>query len=203
MNGTDERNETGSGSGVEGDHAIPSKGDNIDVVFPVQPEGADSEISRLKSELEETKNRLLRIAADFDNYKKRAEKERIEFQQFAGEKILKDVLSVLDNLERAVSALETKNDLAGLKEGLRMIISQFSQVLIKHGVEPVSSFGSQFDPSCHEALHQVESDEHPSGQIIEEYQKGYLYNKRLLRPALVVVARQPENTSPEIEIVDE
>lgn len=203
MNNSEERNETDSRKGMASGQTDLPKGDNIDVVFSAQAEEADNETSRLKVELEETKNRLLRIAADFDNYKKRVEKERLEFQQFAGEKILKDLLSVLDNLERALNALETKNDLVGLKEGLKMIIAQFSQVLMKHGVEPISSCGSQFDPTCHEALHQVESEEYPNGQIIEEYQKGYLYNKRLLRPALVVVARSPEKTSPEIEIVDE
>ncbi len=155
-------------------------------------------IEELKKKLEETEKeakdhyeRLLRVAADFENYKKRAAKEKEEWVKFANEDLLKAVLPFIDNLERAVNHAEKVKDTGVMIEGVRLTLQQLLQILNKFGVSPIESIGKPFDPTFHEAMLMVETDQHQPNQVVEEFQKGYLLNDRLLRPATVSVSKPP------------
>ena len=137
--------------------------------------------------LKETHDRLLRTAAEFDNFKKRAVKEKEDVQRFGIERLLKDFLPVMDNLERALDHAE-QHDLAQVIEGVRLVQKLFETTLAKHGVVGFSALGKSFDPGVHEALMQQESDE-AAGTVVSEMAKGYKLNDRLVRPAAVVVAK--------------
>jgi molecular chaperone GrpE len=155
-------------------------------------------IEELKKKLEETEKeakdhyeRLLRVAADFENYKKRAAKEKEEWVKFANEDLLKGILPFIDNLERAVNHAEKVKDTGVMIEGVRLTLQQLLQILNKFGVSPIESIGKPFDPTFHEAMLMVETDQHQPNQVVEEFQKGYLLNDRLLRPATVSVSKPP------------
>ncbi len=134
----------------------------------------------------ENHERYLRALADFDNYKKRAMKDRSELLKYQGESVIVDLLEVADNLERAVSNEE--RDLNKLKEGLLMIEKQFIEVLSKAGVRGKSAIGQDFNPEMHQALSQVPSNDHKPGTIISELKKAYYYKDKLIRVGQVVVA---------------
>jgi len=137
--------------------------------------------------LKETHERLLRTAAEFDNFRKRAAKEKDDVQRFGSERLLKDFLPVLDNLERALDHAE-QHEPRQVIEGVKLVQKLFETTLAKHGVVGFSAVGKPFDPAVHEALMQQESDE-PAGTVVSEMAKGYKLNDRLVRPAAVVVAK--------------
>ncbi|RMG86275.1 MAG: nucleotide exchange factor GrpE [Candidatus Dadabacteria bacterium] len=151
-------------------------------------EGEDR-LAQVTAELEDTKKKLLYLAAEFENYKKRTERRVQEAAEFGCEALLKDLLPVLDNLERAVEHAEQAGaeGFEGLLEGLGHVIQQFHDVLGRHGVEPVPGQGEAFDPYVHEAMAQVEGEEH--GKVHQVFEKGYRLKGRLLRPAKVVVTK--------------
>lgn len=136
-------------------------------------------------------DRLLRLQADFDNYKKRLEKERIEFIKFANEEILSEILKIMDDFERAVEAGKTKHDFETLYKGIEMIHKDFKEFLKQKGIREINVSGKRFNPNEHEAMMQEETDKHPEDHIIEEFQKGYTFNGRVIRPAKVKVAKKP------------
>lgn len=141
----------------------------------------------LNRELSETKDRLLRLAADFDNYKKTSQREQLNTIKFANENLIANLLPIIDNLEQAVAAqVGEKNNVV---LGVEMVLKQFKDLLEKLGVEVFSAQGQMFDPARHEALGQKEDDSVPEGFVLMEYQKGYLLHQRLLRPARVMVAK--------------
>ncbi|HKC61782.1 MAG TPA: nucleotide exchange factor GrpE [Myxococcales bacterium] len=144
--------------------------------------------------LKDTHERLLRIAAEFDNFKKRAAKEREDAQKFGIERLLKDFLPVADNLERALDHAE-EHDLRQVIEGVKLVQKLLENTLSKHGVTGFSALGQPFDPTLHEALMQQESDA-PPGTVVSEMSRGYKLNERLVRPAAVVVARPRSGGSP-------
>lgn len=152
------------------------------------------EISKTEYELllnakTEAEKKLLYVAADFDNCKKRIYKDFDERSKFANEKILLDLLPVIDNLILALehSKNTEKTNMDKFYSGITMIIDQFNSVLSKHGVEKVTALGEKFDPNYHEALDQRESDHHKAGEVIEEYQRGYTLNGKLFRCSKVCV----------------
>lgn len=147
--------------------------------------------------LKDTHERLLRSAAEFDNFKKRALKEKEDTQKFGSERLLKDFLPVMDNLERALDHAE-QHDLKQVIEGVRLVQKLFESTLAKHGVIGFSAVGKPFDPGFHEALMQQESDQ-PPNTVISEMARGYKLHDRLVRPAAVVVAkaRAPAGPAPE------
>lgn len=162
-------------------------------------EDKDKEIEDLKKRLEEKEkeakehyDRLLRTAADLENYKKRAVKEKEELTKFANEDLLKAILPFVDNLERAINHAEKVADTGVMIEGVRLTLQQILQTLNRFGLVPFESVGKAFDPARHEAMLVVESDQHEPNQVVEEFQKGYLLNDRLLRPATVSVSKLPE-----------
>ncbi|MGZ3515023.1 MAG: nucleotide exchange factor GrpE [Thermodesulfobacteriota bacterium] len=159
----------------------------------------EKEIDELKKKLEEKEkeikehhDRLLRLAADFENYKKRTAKEKEEWTKFANEDLIRAILPFIDNLERAVNHAQKVSDVGVLIEGVRLTLQQLFQALNKFGLSTFESVGKPFDPTVHEAMLVVETDQHEPNQVVEEFQKGYLLNDRLLRPATVSVSKAPE-----------
>lgn len=154
------------------------------------------EISKLfeekTKELEELKDRYLRVCAEFDNYRKRTAREIKEIRETATEHLIKDLLPVLDNFERALQHIPDPED--AFASGIRMVFSQLKDALVARGLLPIEAIGQPFDPNVHEALAQIESEQ-PEGTVVQEYQKGYLLGKRVLRPAKVVVSKLPEQTA--------
>jgi molecular chaperone GrpE len=148
-----------------------------------------------EEEAKETYDRLLRVSADFENYKKRSTREMEEFRKYANQSLLKEMLSVVDNLELAInSSNEGKKADKTLIEGLNLTLNEILRVFEKFDVKPIEAQGTTFDPAYHEAVMREETDDYPENTVISEFQKGYLIHDRLLRPAMVVVAA-PKTTT--------
>jgi molecular chaperone GrpE len=156
-------------------------------VLQAQLEESFKRARETSDRLKDTHDRLLRTAAEFDNFKKRALKEKEDVQRFGIERLLKDFLPVMDNLERALDHAE-QHDPRQVIEGVRLVQKLFETTLAKHGVVGFSAVGKPFDPGLHEALMQQESDD-AAGTVVSEMARGYKLNDRLVRPAAVVVAK--------------
>jgi molecular chaperone GrpE len=150
------------------------------------------------NELTETRSRLAYLAAEFDNYRKRAAREKEALVAYGNERILRAILPFLDNLERAMALAATSGTAEGLLSGVRLTYDQFLAELRKFGLEQISAEGEMFDPTRHEAIAQVPWKEKPEGTVLAAACKGYLLNGRLLRPAQVTVAQAP-GTEPDPE----
>jgi len=179
--------------------SIETVGQELHYHIQEEREEKEKEIEELKKKLEEKEkelkgdhDRLLRLAADFDNYKKRAAKEKEDWTKFSNEDLIRAILPFIDNLERAVNHAEKVADAGVLIEGVRLTIQQLLQVLNRFGLSSFESVGKPFDPAVHEAMLVVETDEHEPNQVVEEFQKGYLLNDRLLRAATVSVSKPPQ-----------
>lgn len=146
-----------------------------------------------KAEVAKLRDQLLRTAADFDNFRKRSRRELADMEKRAREDLIKDLLPVFDNLERATAHAETATDVKALSDGIGLVMRQFLDTLSKIGVERITAQGQMFDPAFHEAVQQVETTEHPPGTVIHEVQAGYKQGDKLVRPAVVVVAKAPPN----------
>jgi molecular chaperone GrpE len=161
----------------------------------VPPEGAQATeapaVDPRAEELARVREQLQRTAADFDNYRKRARREVEDAQRRGGEEMLKELLPVFDNLERAGQHAGTATDVKAVADGVRMVLKQFVDTLGRAGIRRVPAVGAPFDPSFHEAIQQVESAEHPAGTIVAEVQPGYAFGEKLVRAAMVVVAKPP------------
>ena len=154
-------------------------------------EGRETEdpLETAKREAAENYDRLLRASAEFDNYKKRTAKEMSDLRKYATEALCKDLLNILDNLERAVESANAETQgKEGVLEGVELTIREMLKVLEKNEVRPIDPMGQPFDPTYHQALMQQESDEHPENTVVGVVQKGYTIHDRLLRPALVAVS---------------
>lgn len=147
---------------------------------------AAEELESLRSELDRFRELYLRKLADFDNYRKRHERELGEFRKLAGAELVRDLLPVLDNLDRALAV--SSGNSAGLREGVDLVRRQFRDALAKHGVEEIDPVGEPFDPAYHEAVQRRVAGEVVANTIVEVLQKGFLMHGRLLRAAMVVVA---------------
>jgi molecular chaperone GrpE len=165
--------------------AEAASGDNGDAT----PEGPEVELAR-------TRERLLRMAADFDNYRKRVRRDISDAERRVQEELLRGLLPTFDNLERAAGHAETAPDVKALAEGLKMVLRQFQDTLSSLGIERVESVGKPFDPTEHEAVQHVESNDVPPGAVVQELQGGYRWQGRLMRPALVVVSKAAPNAPP-------
>ncbi len=146
---------------------------------------------KMEAEVEAAKDRMLRVAADFDNYKKRAVREKNDFMKYVAEGFVTDLLPILDNLERATDATANANnaqDFESFCEGVKLIHKQLTDVLEKRNVTKIESVGKPFDPNVHEAVMQTKSDEFPADIVADEFQKGYMLHDRVIRPAMVSVS---------------
>ena len=167
--------------------------------------GDDDPIKELEAKLEakekeavETYDRLLRASAEFDNYKKRSSREMEEFRKFANQSLIKEMLSVVDNLELAMNSTNGPKGIdKDLLQGLEMTHKEILKVFEKFNVKPIDAKGQPFDPTFHEAVMQEETNDSPKNTVINELQRGYMIHDRLLRPSMVVVAKPKENNDGE------
>lgn len=163
-------------------------------------ENQSSELEVLQDEIEskvkeykDLYNKYLLVVADFDNYKKRVGKEKADITTYGNEELIKELLHVLDNLERAIEHSESTEETGPIVEGIKLVHKQFLSCLEKFGVKPINAAGGEkFDPKLHQAIERIESDEITPGLIISEMLRGYVLRDRLLRPSLVVVSKEKE-----------
>ena len=150
--------------------------------------GASAELEKLRAESEEYQQRLLRTQADFDNFRRRTVKEKEELGKYASAKLITELLPVIDNFERALGSAGESADASSYAKGVEMIFRQLEGVLKAEGLTPMEAEGQPFNPEFHQAIMQVESDEHEEGIVVEVVQKGYLLKDKVLRPAMVKVS---------------
>jgi molecular chaperone GrpE len=192
-----EKGEEAGGAEVEGTGTPPP-------AAPADPRAAELEELKAEVELSQSRGRdlmqklkdehekLLRTAADLENYKRRAQKEKEEIQKYGAERMLRDLLPVYDNFDRALEHARSSADFESLKKGVEMTRKLLEDALGKHGVKTFSAKGQAFDPNRHEAMSAVETTLVPPNHVHTEVLKGFTLNERLMRPALVVVSRAPE-----------
>jgi molecular chaperone GrpE len=196
VNGADGSN--GASASADADAAANDDGSSsppssaADATAPELPPATPEErLAALAAERDEMKDRMLRVAAEFENWKKRARKEQTDSVNEARERVLKDMLEVIDNLERAVAMQSGGNgtvDGPAVLKGVDLVLRLFKQKLERYEVRPFDATGQPFDPRVHEAISRIEHPEIPSGSVAVELQKGYRVGERLLRPALVSVS---------------
>jgi molecular chaperone GrpE len=156
---------------------------------PMEAPGPDEALMAKTEEVKRLQDRLLRLQAEFENYKKRTAREKTEFLKFANESLLLDLLPVLDNLERALAAARAEASFTALADGVEMIVRLFRSTLEKNGVKPMEAVGQPFDPGLHQAVAQVKSSDGSENHVVDEIQKGYFLEGRVLRAAMVRVSR--------------
>jgi molecular chaperone GrpE len=182
--------ERGTAGEQEAPHAPPDPAPSEASSETELEETADSKIERLSREAAEMRDLAQRKQAEFENFRKRMERERADLARYAGADVVREILPVLDNLERAVKSAGGASD-PQLREGIAIIHRQLQEALTRLGLSEVESEGRLFDPHVHEAVSQTETEDHPEGAILEVFQKGYVFKDRMLRPAMVSVARPP------------
>ena len=151
-------------------------------------ESSSAELQKLKAERDTLLDRLARMQAEFENARRRAAKEQQDFRDFATVDAIKPLLPVIDNFERA---LQAKSESGEFRTGIELIYKQLQDVLTRLGVQPIAAKGQQFDPHVHEAIEMVETSDAADHEVLEEWQRGYKFKDRLLRPAMVKVAKNP------------
>jgi len=154
---------------------------------PEQAEGQNDSLDELRRDKDALQDRLLRTAAEFDNYRKRVERERRDLADYMKADILTEILPIVDNFERALQAPSSDGD--SLRKGVDLIHKQMLDFLRKRGVTPIEALGADFDPNFHQAVIHETSPFHREGEVIEELQRGYMLGDKLLRPAMVKVAK--------------
>lgn len=154
-----------------------------------EPSVADDEVAKLKAELDEQKDKYVRLFAEFDNYKRRSSKERIEFIQTAGKEVITSLLDVLDDCDRAEKQMQDTNDSEQIKEGVQLVFNKLRKVLQSKGLKAMESMHTDFDVEKHEAITEIPADKKLKGKVVDEIQKGYYLNDKLIRFAKVVVGK--------------
>lgn len=162
--------------------------DETEAAAAAEP-GIEEQLEQARKQSEENYDQFLRARAELDNVIKRHERERGERSKYAAEAVARDLLPVLDDLDRALEHADAGAD--GLAAGVKMVRSAMTELLERHGVARIETTGRAFDPAEHEAVATVESSEHGAGAVVEEHRAGYRIHDRLLRPAMVVVAKEP------------
>lgn len=156
----------------------------------VESTEAVNEIDQLKKELEEQKEKFIRIYAEFDNYKRRNAKERIELIQTAGREVIQALLEVLDDSERAENQIQKTDDVAQVREGIQLVFSKFRTIMQSKGLKEMKSIGEEFNPDLHEAITEIPvEDESMKGKVVDQVEKGYTLNDKIIRFAKVVVGK--------------
>jgi len=155
----------------------------------LEPSTPEEQLEEKELEIAELKSEMLRMRADMENVRRRLNKEKLDGIQYSNEKLIKEVIPIYDNLERALSAPDA--DPESIKQGVEMIAKQFLALLEKEKVKPILAKGEKFDPNIHEVLSQIESADHEENTVIEEYSRGYYLNDRVIIPARVVTSKKP------------
>jgi molecular chaperone GrpE len=162
----------------------------------IADEGQDpvSQLQSVQQQAQDNYDRLLRVSAEFDNYKKRTAREMQDVIKYANEKIFKELLTVVDNLERAIEAAGVdRSDDDPLVKGIHLTLNEVLKILERHKVHPVKALGEPFDPTYHQAMMQEEVEDQAPNTVVREMQKGYVIHDRLLRPAMVVVSKMKQD----------
>ncbi|MHB9098201.1 MAG: nucleotide exchange factor GrpE [Syntrophales bacterium] len=159
-------------------------------ITTAREEELTGKIQELEKKSAENYDKYVRAVAEFDNYRKRAVREKADAIKYGNENLLRDILPLVDNLDRAMDHASNSDDFEAFRQGLKMLHEQLMCCLKKHGVEMIDTAEKDFDPNVHEAMLQVESDKHEAMKIVNEFERGYLLNGRLLRPAKVSVCRR-------------
>ncbi len=160
---------------------------------PLKESQAELEIA--KQEAKEAYDRFLRVSAEFENYKKRSAREMDDFRKYANQSLIKEMLAVVDNLERALNSSNGNSSIDKcMADGVNLTLKEILKVFEKFNVKPIESIGQPFDPTFHQAMMQEETDDYPENTVITELQKGYMIHDRLLRPSMVVVAAKKAKT---------
>jgi len=154
------------------------------------PAELEEKLKSVERQAQENHDRFLRIAAELDNFRKRKEREVGDLRKYANQALLRELLGVVDNLERALDSSGANGEPDGLAEGIEMTLRELLKIFDKFGVRPIASLQQPFDPNLHEAVMQEPSDAVPANTVIKELQKGYMLHDRLLRPAMVVVSKE-------------
>lgn len=149
----------------------------------------EAELKQSKVQAEEYYSQLQRLQAEFDNYRKRTQKEKEETVKYAAERVIVALLPILDNFERAVNSAKANQDFNAFSQGVEMILKQMQTALAKEGLTAIEAVGQPFDPNLHDAVLQVDSEDHPENTVVEELQKGYYLKEKVLRPSMVKVSR--------------
>ena len=193
-----EENDQNGAPSVDGD-SPPSGSVKPPSSQPASGEAAEpaDPLADAKAEAQRNTEQWMRTAADFDNFRKRTRRELDDARRSGREEMLKEFLPVFDNLERAIQSASRATDVKAVADGLNMIMRQFVDTLGRVNIAKVPTVGVQFDPSVHEAIQQIETDEHPPGAIVAEVQPGYVQGDRLVRPAMVVVAKAKQASAKE------
>jgi molecular chaperone GrpE len=194
---TNSANAEPSDEQAAGTESAPSTPPPASAKQPAAKEGApppDQKLAEVQAEAARLRDQLLRTAADFDNFRKRARREEADASRRGKEGLLKDLLPVFDNLERAVQHAEGAQEVKAVADGLRMVLKQFIDTLDRGGIKRVPTVGQPFDPTKHEAIQHLASTEHPAGVVLAEVQPGYTIGDYLARAALVVVSKGPPDT---------
>jgi len=181
------------------DQQATGESEDEEVIFPEEEAGEEAEaeptdLEKARAERDRMREQLLRIAADFDNFRKRSRKEIEEVRRRTVEDTLREVLPIVDNLERAAGAMTDATEVSAVTDGVQMVLRGFEDIANRLGLKRVTTVGQLFDPTCHDAMQQQETNEHAPGTIIAEIVPGYYLGERLLRPAMVVVAKPPTGT---------
>lgn len=154
-----------------------------------EPIAEDSELDKLKSQIDELNDRYLRKVAEFDNFRRRTAKENLELRQTAGREVITDLLDVLDDSERAQKQFDSTEDVTQIKEGVNLVFNKLRNTLSSKGLKPMESVGQEFNPDIHEAITEIDAGEEMKGKVVAEVQKGYYLNDKIIRFAKVVVGR--------------
>jgi molecular chaperone GrpE len=173
------------------EHELPASNDGSEDMGAAdsgKPSAPASDLQKLQAEIDTLRDRMARMQAEFDNARKRTQKEQQEFRDYAAADAIKSLLPVLDSFERA---LTVKSEAAEFRSGVELIYKQLQTALEKLSLQPIKATGEQFNPHVHEAIEMVDTADVPDHQVIEELQRGYKIKDRLLRPAMVKVARNP------------
>jgi molecular chaperone GrpE len=189
--GDENHSESRAPAAAEAPAASPAAGDPPAGNGPVAADAAATERDQLRDQ-------LLRTAADFDNFRKRARREMEDAKARGKDEAIKEVLPVFDNLERAVAAAEGAQAISSVIEGVKMVLKLFDDTAERMGLKRIKTLGERFDPAVHEAIQQQETEAHAPGTILAEVVPGYMFGPRLLRAAMVVVARKPSKPATDV-----
>src|SRR5262245_45983357 len=175
--------------GARAKEVSPGAADEGDIGQVEAAEKVADPLAEARAEAARIRDQLLRTAADYDNFRKRTRREVEDAQKRGREELLRELLPVFDNLERAVVHAGQASDAKAVADGVGMVLKQFADTLGKVGIKRIAAVGGPFDPSLHEAIQQVETNDHPAGTIVAEVQPGYAMGDRLVRASMVVVAK--------------
>lgn len=180
---------------IKEEHPVEEKKKVPEEMVPVE-QPLEERIEDMEAELAESRERYLRLYAEFENYKKRVQKDKEEMLKYGTEPLLQDLLTVLDNLEMAIQHAEKEVSAESLIQGVELTLKEFRKVLNKYGISEIEAVGKPFDPAYHHAMSEVERSDLDDKTVVEEYRKGYMLKDRTIRPAMVAVSRKtiPEDT---------